>query len=272
MESSIVTVVIVVLITVIMVVMLFLTTFCCIHKYCHKERAQKYRYSPLPQPEEDIELEQHYDSSAHSISYSHSTEPCDTELGQLSSSLSSLSQDDQQLRDHRFCIATEIQDAELGKQTLHIPHVQYSVELGELTDTLPVTNIVQSSMQLTLPQSIKTYIANILIPYFMDQRAGNQFAVVLLLSKTDYQNINKVKLSPSNIDGKPQVDNSQRALPPCTQYCNYIVLVQVYVKQFILSKKSLLSEAVTIPILKVGLMNFGMLIAVNITGYILSIF
>ena len=150
----------------------------------------------------------------------HSTEPCDAELGQLSSSLSSLSQD-QQPGDHSEI--TEVQDAELGDQNLHKPH--NTVELKEQIKTLPVINTVQDrelGQELT-PESIRTYIVNSLIPSFMDQRAGNQFAVVLLLSERDYQNINKVKLSPSDINGKPEIDNSQRALPPSTQYCNYIV-------------------------------------------------
>lgn len=130
----------------------------------------------------------------------HSTEPCDAELGQLSSSLSSLSQD-QQPGNHSEI--SEVQDAELRDQNLHKPH--NTVELKEQTKTLPVINTVQDRelrQELTLPESIRTYIVNSLIPSFMDQRAGNQFAVALLLSERDYQNINKVKLSPSDIDGK----------------------------------------------------------------------
>lgn len=74
-----------------------------------------------------------------------------------------------------------------------------------------------------LPLNVKSYISDIVIPYFMDQRAGFQFAVVVLLSETDFQNLNKVKLIPSGVDGKPQIDNSQRTMPPSAEYCNYIV-------------------------------------------------
>ena len=165
----------------------------------------------------DIELESHT-SGAHS-SYRHSTELSDT---QLSSSPSSSSQDHNEI--------TEIQDAQLGEQNLHIsvPHdTQYTVEGKQQIKTLPgpVLNTVLDREALNaLPESIRTYVVESLIPSFMDQRAGNQFAVVLLLSETDYQNINEVKLSPSDINGKPKIDNSQTALPQRTdQYYNYIV-------------------------------------------------
>ena len=217
--DSLIPVVIIAVIVVVIMIALFLTTFCCIYKYHCKERAQKYRYQYSPLPHVEIELESH--GSAHSsVSYGNSSEPCDAELGQLSSSLSSLSQN-QLPGDHGEI--TDVQDVELGDQNLRIPH---NVELKEQTTALPVINTVQDrelGQELTLPESIRTYIVNSLIPSFMDQRAGNQFAVVLLLSETDYQNINGLKLSPSDINGKPKIDNSQRALPLSTQYCNYIV-------------------------------------------------
>jgi hypothetical protein len=178
----------------------------------------------------DIELESHHTSSTsvHStVSYNHSTELSDT---QLSTSPSSSSRD---YGDHNEI--TEIQGAELGEQNLLIPQCQNnntiivhdSVELEEQAKTLPVVNMVQDGelrQGFTLPEHIRTYIAESLIPSFIDQRAGNQFAVVLLLSETDYQNINEVKLSPSDINGKPKIDNSLEVLPQSTQlYCNYIV-------------------------------------------------
>ena len=194
--------------------------------YCCKEKPQKYRYSPLPQQEE-FELKVHSACSTPSVSCSHSTEPCDTELGQLSTRFSSLLRDEQQPGAHDFSYITEAQGAELGEQNLiQIQQPRKIVELEEQTHTSPVTNSALSSeleQELTLPPSIKTYIVDILIPYFKDQRVGYQFAVVLLLSEVDYHNISEVKLSPSDTDGKPQIDNSQKTLPPNTDYCNYIV-------------------------------------------------
>ena len=218
--------IIIILVIIVLIIFLFLTTSCCVYYYCCREKPQKYRYSPLPQQEE-FELEVHSDCSTPSVSYSHLTEQYDTELGQLSSSLSSLSQDEQQPGHgaHDFSYVTEAQPIELGEQNLQQP--QTIVELEEQIDTSSVTNSAQSSeleQELTLPLSIKTYIVDILIPYFKDQRAGNQFAVVLLLSEAEYHNINEVKLSPSDTDGRPHIiDNSQTTLPSSTEYCNYIV-------------------------------------------------
>ena len=219
METWILVVLIAVIVVVIVILLLlFLTAYCCIYK-CHRSRAQKhrYRYSPLPQ-QVDIELESHTSGTHSTISYRHSTELSDT---RLSSSPSSSSQGHSEI--------TEIQSAQLGEQNLHIsvPHdTQDTVEGKQQTKTLPgpVLNRVQDREAFALPESIRTYVVDSLIPSFMDQRAGNQFAVVLLLSETDYQNINEVKLSPSDINGKPEIDNSLRALPQRTElYCNYIV-------------------------------------------------
>ena len=224
METWILIVLITVIVVVIIVLLLlFLTAYCynVIYKR-HRSKAQKHRYRYLPLPQEvDIELESHTSGAHSTISYRHSTELSDT---QLSSSPSSSSQD---YGGHSEI--TEIQGAQLGEQNLHIsvPHdTQDAVEGKQQTKTLPgpVLNRVQNREAFALPESIRTYVVDSLIPSFMDQRAGNQFAVVLLLSETDYQNINEVKLSPSDINGKPKIDNSQRALPQRTElYCNYIV-------------------------------------------------
>ena len=214
--------IIVIVVVVVILLLLFLTAYCCIYK-CHRSRAQKYRYrySPLPQ-QVDIELKSHTSSAHSTAGHGHSTELSDT---QLSNSPSSSLQD---YGDHSEI--TEIQGAQLGEQNLHIsvPHnTQDTVEAKQQIRALPVLNMVQDRelrQAFSLPESIRTYVVNSLIPSFIDQRAGNQFAVVLLLSETDYQNINGVKLSPSDINGKPKIDNSLRALPQSTDlYCNYIV-------------------------------------------------
>ena len=155
------------------VVVIILTTICCIYKHHCKERAHKYRYQYSPLPQVDIELESqcHANSDHSTISYSHSTdhEPIvsDTELGQLSSSLSSLSEDQQSYCDHN-----EIAEV----QNLHISHniIQNAQSVNkEQAKTLPVINMPQELRQgLTLPESIRTYIVNNLIPSFMDQHAG----------------------------------------------------------------------------------------------------
>ena len=71
--------------------------------------------------------------------------------------------------------------------------------------------------------TIRAYIADVVIPMFMGQRNRYQFAVVILLSKKDCQNISKVRFIPSDHQGKPLIDISQPTMPPCGKYHNYIV-------------------------------------------------
>ena len=71
--------------------------------------------------------------------------------------------------------------------------------------------------------TISHYIADVVIPRFVDHRNGYQFAVVILLSENDCRNIYKVKFIPCDHQGNPLVDASQCTMPPCIQYCNYIV-------------------------------------------------
>ena len=74
-----------------------------------------------------------------------------------------------------------------------------------------------------LPSNIRTYITTRLIPDFARQRVGYQFAVVMLLSESDYQNIEKIKYDPSNDQGKPFTNLAYSSMPQCEDYCNYIV-------------------------------------------------
>ena len=75
-----------------------------------------------------------------------------------------------------------------------------------------------------LPSNISTYITDHLIPKFVDQRNGFQFAVVILLSEKDYQNIKEMSYTPSDEQGNPITDVAHISMPQCkTTYCNYIV-------------------------------------------------
>ena len=74
-----------------------------------------------------------------------------------------------------------------------------------------------------LPSNIRTYITTRLIPDFARQRVGYQFAVVMLLSESDYQNIEEIKYDPSNDQGKPFTNLAYSSMPQCEDYCNYIV-------------------------------------------------
>ena len=67
------------------------------------------------------------------------------------------------------------------------------------------------------------FITDVVIPYFKDQCHGHQFAVVLLLSETDHQDIYDVKFIPQDYQGKPLIDSSQPTMPQPSDYCNYIV-------------------------------------------------
>ena len=81
-----------------------------------------------------------------------------------------------------------------------------------------------------IPDHITSYIADFIIPSFKDQRNGNQFAVVLLLSNDDFKSIDKVKLVPSDDDGKPLLDVGQTTIPAVNEYCNYIAARPVLTK------------------------------------------
>ena len=76
---------------------------------------------------------------------------------------------------------------------------------------------------LPLPKNFQDFIIDIIIPSFKEQRStGNQFAVVVLLSEKDFNNIFSATFVPSN-DGRPLVDNYFVSMPHnAIDYGNYI--------------------------------------------------
>ena len=74
------------------------------------------------------------------------------------------------------------------------------------------------------PDNFHIFITGIIIPSFKEQRlAGNQFAVVVLLSENDLYNIFGTTFVPNN-DGQPLLDNSYASMPQnAIHYGNYIV-------------------------------------------------
>ena len=80
-----------------------------------------------------------------------------------------------------------------------------------------------------LPLNFNHFIVTKVVPYFKDQRAtGYQFAVVLLLSEYNMNNINQTTFTPSNLWGKPILDKSSLFMPnDLSVYGNYIVAIPV---------------------------------------------
>ena len=88
----------------------------------------------------------------------------------------------------------------MGKQTLHIPHVQYN--------------------------GFRDFIIERIIPDFSGQRKIGyyQFAVVVLLSESDLMNIKQMSFIPSNYWGKPILDKTVPLMPQdSAEYGNYMV-------------------------------------------------
>ena len=75
-----------------------------------------------------------------------------------------------------------------------------------------------------LPNHFRDFVVQKVIPYFNDQRASAyQFAVVILLSKNDFENISRTRFTP-NLRGKPILDKTVSVMPQDhTKYGNYIV-------------------------------------------------
>ena len=76
-----------------------------------------------------------------------------------------------------------------------------------------------------LPRNFRNFIVQKIIPYFIDQRlTAYQFAVVVLLSEDDFDNICWTRFSPSNFWGKPILDKTVSLMPQDpTKYRNYVV-------------------------------------------------
>ena len=83
-------------------------------------------------------------------------------------------------------------------------------------------NSIKLFITIKIPSNIRNFITTRLIPDFADQRLGYQFAVVMLLSESDYQNIEEIKYKPCE-KGKPFINPLCSSMPQCENYCNYIV-------------------------------------------------
>ena len=76
-----------------------------------------------------------------------------------------------------------------------------------------------------LPRNFRDFIVQKIIPYFIDQRlTAYQFAVVVLLSEDDFNNICRIRFSPSSFRGKPILDKTFSIMPQdLTKYRNYVI-------------------------------------------------
>ena len=90
----------------------------------------------------------------------------------------------------------------------------------------PTVSVSQERPVTHLPHHFNNFIVDKIIPYFLDQRRrAYQFAVVVLLSENDFDNICQTSFTPSRSDsGKPIIDNTYISMPQDrTEYGNYIV-------------------------------------------------
>ena len=185
--------------------------------YC-KEKPQKYRYSPLLQQEE-FELKVHSDRST---SYSHLTEPCDTELGQLSTRLSSPGNTTY----HECRVSPSSLESGLFELTNRpFKGVKFPThEIFMLVECDGPEDYLNQERSVTqLPQQFHDFAVQKIIPSFNSQRlVSYQFAVVLLLSESDFKNINQTSFIPSDLWGQPILNKNFPSMP-LANYGNYIV-------------------------------------------------
>ena len=78
----------------------------------------------------------------------------------------------------------------------------------------PGNNSISKERPVTrLPNHFRDFIVQKVIPYFNDQRASAyQFAVVILLSKNDFENISRTRFTP-NLRGRPILDKTVSVMP-----------------------------------------------------------
>ena len=100
----------------------------------------------------------------------------------------------------------------------------YVAEVDGIGHDPPVVNINQKRAILPLPNNFSRFIIHIIVPFFNEQRlTANQFAVVVLLSEDDIDNICGTRFVPSN-GGKPLLNKYHPSMPlNASHYGNYIV-------------------------------------------------
>ena len=76
-----------------------------------------------------------------------------------------------------------------------------------------------------LPYQLHNFVVQQIIPYFNDQRlTAYQFAVVVLLSESDFDNICQTNFTPSDIWGRPILNKAFSVMPQdLKKYGNYVV-------------------------------------------------
>ena len=125
-----------------------------------------------------------------------------------------------QLTPHRSVadLASHTDDVEEGKSGMWPGYVD------SIGHDPPVVNINQKRAILPLPDNFSRFIIDIIFPFFEKQRlTANQFAVVVLLSEDDIDNICGTIFVPSN-GGQPTLNNSHPSMPhSASHYGNYIV-------------------------------------------------
>ena len=95
--------------------------------------------------------------------------------------------------------------------------------------SLSSSSRLQSCVEVNGPLSdivnLQTFVNGVITPHFKGQRlSGYQFAVVLLLSDSDYNNIANVCFDPSDGYGQPLLDKTYPLMPKsASSYGNYIV-------------------------------------------------
>ena len=89
----------------------------------------------------------------------------------------------------------------------------------------PTVRVNQERPVTQLPSNFYDFIIDKIIPDFIGQRSkGYQFAVVVLLSENDFDNISQTSFTPSDCSGKPILDNNFSIMPQSrADYGNYIV-------------------------------------------------
>ena len=93
-------------------------------------------------------------------------------------------------------------------------------------DSLHEVDFHVSNMKSPLPNQLHKFINKTVIPSFKGQRASKQyqFAVLLLLSENDYNNITKISFDPCDRSGQPLLDDGHPVMPNnASSYGNYVV-------------------------------------------------
>ena len=125
-----------------------------------------------------------------------------------------------QLTPHRSVadLASYPDDVEEGESGMWPGHVD------SIGHDPPVVNSNQKRTILPLPDNFSRFITDFIVPFFEKQRlTANQFAVVVLLSEDDIDNICGTRFVPSN-GGEPTLNNSHPSMPhSASHYGNYIV-------------------------------------------------